>query len=248
MALVIGAGFMVAALFPLVPRAICLAVIRLWARALLAALGARLELEGELPAGPALLVATHISWLDVVAIAALRPCVFVCKADIADWPGFGWLLGRVGTIFMRRGSARFAARTVAAATRCLRAGLPVGVFPEGTSSDGEAVLPFSPALFQAALDAGVPVQPLALGYSSHAAVYANDIGFGESMLAIAGASDLRVTVSVLPTPAAATRRDAALRSHELIALRVRAGAFGHAPEGSAEGILVAVQSSRPGLV
>ena len=251
MALTILGGFATAAFFPLLPGAMRLGLMRLWCRAMLASLGVRLETEGQLDPRPALLVANHVSWLDILAICALRPALFVCKADIADWPGFGWLVARVGTIFMRRGSAHSAARTVAAATRCLRSGVSVAVFPEGTSSNGDQVLPFSAALFQAAVDAGCPVQPLALSYSSQAAVYAHNIGFGESMLAIAGARGLCVRLSILTALPASDRRDAALRAHELIAQRVRAGTFpaasGHALEGPAEGSLVAADAGHPGL-
>jgi 1-acyl-sn-glycerol-3-phosphate acyltransferase len=252
MALVLAAGFAAAALFPLLPRAIRLALTRLWCRAMLAALGVRLETEGELDPRPALLVANHVSWLDVLAIGAARSAAFVCKADVADWPAFGWLVARVGTIFMRRGSARSAARATAAATHCLRSGLSVCVFPEGTSSDGGEVFPFSPALFQAAVDACCPVQPVALTYSSQAAVYAYNIGLGESLVAIAGARGLCVKLSFLTVLSPSTRRDAALQARELIALRVRAGTFpaepGHGLEGSAEGRLVAAEGGHPGLV
>ena len=250
-ALTILGGFATAAFFPLLPGALRLGLMRLWCRAMLASLGVRLQTEGQLDPRPALLVANHVSWLDILAICALRPALFVCKSDIADWPGFGWLLERVGTIFMRRGSAHSAARSAAAATRCLRSGVSVAVFPEGTSSNGEQVLPFSAALFQAAVDSGCPVQPLALSYSSQAAVYAYSIGLGESMLAVAEAHNLRVTLSALPVLEAACRRDAALRAHELIAQRVRAGTFpaasGHALEDPAEGRLVAADAGHPGL-
>ena len=246
------AGFAAAAFYPVLPRAARLAIMGLWCRVVLAALGVRLEMEGSLSEGPTLLVANHVSWLDVLAINALRPCVFVCKSEIAGWPALGWLLERVGTLFLVRGNARSAARTVESAARCLRSGVSVGVFPEGTSSNGDQVLPFSPALFQAALEAGCPVQPLALGYNSYAAVYAGDTPFGESLLAVAGARDLRVTLSVLPALAGADRGDAALRAHELIALRLRLGTFpaesGHEFDDASQGRLVAVQGGHPGLV
>lgn len=251
MTLVLLGGFATAAFFPLLPRALRLAIKGLWCRAMLASLGVRVQTEGEIDPRPALLVANHVSWLDILAICALRPALFVCKADIADWPGFGWLLARVGTIFMRRGSAHSAARTVTVATRCLRSGVSVAVFPEGSSSNGDEVLAFSAALFQAAVDAGCPVQPLAIGYNSYAAVYAGSTGFGESMVAIAGARGLRLRLSVLTASPASDRRDAALRAHELIAQRVRAGTFpaesGHALEGPAEGSLVAADAGHPSL-
>jgi len=248
--LTLAAGFAAAALFALLPGTIRIEITRAWCRAMLAVLGVRLETEGELDSRPVLLVANHVSWLDVLAISALRPCVFVCKSEIADWPGLGWLLSQVDTIFMRRGSALAAARAMEIAAARLREGWSVAVFPEGTSSDGGQVLPFSPALFQAALDAGCPVQPLALCYSSQEVVYAGDTSLGESLLAVAGARDLQVTLGILPALAEAEeRRDAALRAHGLIALRVRAGTFPAEPGHAApEGGLVAAQGGHPGLV
>jgi 1-acyl-sn-glycerol-3-phosphate acyltransferase len=246
------AGLGAAAFFPLLPRAARHTITRLWSRAVLFGLGVRLEAQGELAPGPALVVANHISWVDVLAIAALRPCVFICKSDVATWPVLGWLLTRVDTIFMRRGSARAASRAMRAALARLRAGASVALFPEGTSTDGDQVLPFAAAIFQAAVDAGCPVQPLAMAHSSPEAVYAGGTGFGESLLSVAGARGLRVRVTVLPALRSIERREAAVRSHELIELSLRAGTLtavaGHAAEGTVEGDLVALQAGRPGLV
>lgn len=250
--LVLLAGFVAAAFFPLLPRAARLAITQAWSRVLLAVLGVRLEIEGEACEGPALIVANHVSWLDVLAISALRPSLFVCKSEIAAWPALGWLLGRADTIFMRRGSAVAASQAVVVASHQLKTA-SVAVFPEGTSTEGDEVLPFSPALFQAAVDAGCPVQPLALNYSSRAAVYAGDTSFGESLLAIAAARGLCVSLSVLPALAAvADRRHAALRCHDLIAARIassrRAGTFPADSEHALEASLAAAQGSRHSLV
>jgi 1-acyl-sn-glycerol-3-phosphate acyltransferase len=213
------AGFAAAALFPLLPRAARLAITQAWSRALLAVLGVRLDIEGEACTGGALVVANHISWLDVLAISALRPAVFVCKSEIAAWPALGWLLARADTIFLRRGSAIAASQAAQIAARRLRAGCSVAVFPEGTSTCGDEVLPFGAALFQAALDAACPVQPMALSYMDRSGqrcyvpVYAGETTFAESLLAVAGARGLCVTLSVLPALAGvADRRHAALRS------------------------------------
>ena len=247
--LVLLAGFVAAALFALLPRAARLAITQAWSRALLAVLGVELEIEGEPCEGPALIVANHVSWLDVLAISALRPSVFVCKSEIAAWPALGWLLARANTIFLRRGSAVAASQAVATASHKLKTGCSVAVFPEGTSTAGDEVLPFAAALFQAAVDAGCPVQPLALNYSSRAAVYAGDTSFGESLLAVAGTRGLCVTLSVLPALAAvADRRHAALRCHDLIAARVRMGTFPADPGHALEASLAAAQGSHHSMV
>jgi 1-acyl-sn-glycerol-3-phosphate acyltransferase len=210
------AGFAVAVVLPFLPRPIRESVIQGWAIALLGVLGVELEAQGEWREGAVLIVANHVSWLDILAICALRPAVFVCKSEIEAWPALGWLLRRAGTIFLRRGSARAASEAAGAAAQCLRSGLAVAAFPEGTSSSGGTVLPFHGALFQAALDAGAPVQPVALQYSSEAAVYAGETAFGDSLIAVTEARDLVVRLVALPAFAAADRREAARRAHALI--------------------------------
>jgi 1-acyl-sn-glycerol-3-phosphate acyltransferase len=254
-AMVLLAGFMAAAFFPFLPRAMRDSITCLWAKALLAVLGVELRIEGELRDGPALVVANHLSWLDILAITALRPSVFVCKSEIAAWPGFGWLLARAGTIFMRRGSAVAASEAAHEAARRLREGITVAVFPEGTSTDGRALLPFHPALFQAAVDAGCPVQPLALQYSNEAVVYTGDTSFGDSLVAVAGAGGLTMSVAVLPAVAGAgCRREAARRAHALVGARLAGAAVlgtfpaepGHALVAKAG--LASGQAGRHGLV
>lgn len=255
MVAVAAGGFAAAAFFPLLGQQARRAITQAWAKAMLAVLGVRLESEGEPGEGPTLMVANHVSWLDILAMTALRPAVFVCKAEIAAWPALGWLLGRAGTIFLRRGSAVAASEAARAAARRLREGMSVAVFPEGTSTNGATVLPFHAALFQAAIDAGCPVQPLALRYSNEAAVYAGDTGFGDSLLAVAGAGGLTIRLAVLPAfDGEACRRAAALRAHALIGASLTCatplGTFSAAP-GHALAVqagLAVAQAGRQGLV
>lgn len=132
---------------------------------MLAHLGIRLQVEGEatLP-GPLLLVANHISWLDITSLHAARFCRFVSKADVARWPLIGALATGVGTLFIQRESRRDAMRVVHHMADSLRAGDVLAVFPEGTTSDGVDLLPFHANLLQAAITAGAPVQPVALQF------------------------------------------------------------------------------------
>jgi 1-acyl-sn-glycerol-3-phosphate acyltransferase len=254
--MVMLAGFLAAALFPLLSRNLRDIITRAWARGLLAVLGVELEIEGAPGREPALIVANHVSWLDILAITVLRPSVFVCKEEIAGWPALGWLLGRADTIFLRRGSAKAASDAAQAAARRLREGTSVAVFPEGTSTDGKTVLPFHAALFQAAIEAGRPVQAIALRYSNEAAVYAGETDFGDSLVAIAGASGLTVSVAVLPAFAgAADRRDAAQHAHALVSTRLAGapalGTFPAEPEHAlvvAQAGLAVVEAGRHGLV
>jgi 1-acyl-sn-glycerol-3-phosphate acyltransferase len=131
--------------------------------------------------GPALLVANHMSWLDITAIHAARFCRFVSKADVMQWPFIGRLASGIGTLFVERESRRDAMRVVHHMSASLRAGDVLGIFPEGTTSDGSSLLPFHANLFEAAIAANAPVQPVALqfvdiatGKTSFAPCYIND--------------------------------------------------------------------------
>jgi 1-acyl-sn-glycerol-3-phosphate acyltransferase len=197
--------------------------VRWWARGLLTALGVQLHMAGLSPLRPGLIVANHVSWLDVIALAAAQPAAFVCKSEIANWPGIGWLLKRAGTIFIRRGSFRDVWR-VNLEIRARLAGHEIAAaFPEGTTSDGSDVAAFRPALFQPAVDLGLPVYPVAITYSSGEAAYVGATSFLQSLLRIARARGLKVHLAMLPAlrGAGSKRREAAARSRELILARIQ---------------------------
>lgn len=156
--------------------------IQVWSLEMLACLGIKLVVTGQ-PArtGPMLLVANHISWLDITSLHAARYCRFVSKADVRQWPVIGALAAGVGTLFIERESRRDAMRVVNHMADSLRGGDVLAVFPEGTTSDGVTLLPFHANLFQAAISANAPVQPVAMqfidrasGQRSLAPCYIND--------------------------------------------------------------------------
>lgn len=122
----------------------------------------RFRREGTPAAGPVLYVANHVSWADIVVLAAALDASFVAKAEVAGWPALGWLSRRHGTLFVDRERRA----TVRGQRDALRARLASGgsliLFAEGTSSDGTGVLPFKPALFAAAMAEGVPVQAVTI--------------------------------------------------------------------------------------
>jgi 1-acyl-sn-glycerol-3-phosphate acyltransferase len=136
-----------------------------WAQGLLARLSIELVVRGEPANGPLLLVANHISWLDIVAMQAARHCRFISKSDVRHWPLVGMLVAGAGTLFIERASRRDAMRVVHQMADQLRAGDVLAVFPEGTTGDGTQVLPFHANLLQAAISVNVPVQPVALGFT-----------------------------------------------------------------------------------
>jgi 1-acyl-sn-glycerol-3-phosphate acyltransferase len=153
-------------LFPRLGSAQREARVQVWARGMLAVLGIELQVQGAPPVhGPLLLVANHISWLDILVILAAGHCRFVSKSDIRRWPLVGTLATGAGTLYIERASRRDAMRVVHHMADSLKAGDIIAVFPEGTTSDGSTLLPFHANLLQAAISAAVPVQPLALGFT-----------------------------------------------------------------------------------
>ncbi|WBB98111.1 MULTISPECIES: lysophospholipid acyltransferase family protein [unclassified Solwaraspora] len=175
----LAAGLVLLVLLPLLTRRLRPVAGRLWARGLLRTLGVRLRLVGRLPVRAALLAANHVSWLDTLAILAVTPARLLAKREIRGWPVIGALARVGGTLFIDRDRPRTLPGTVADVAAALRAGHQIAVFPQATTTCGTAgratsagrcssgaprPAPFRPALFQAALDAEVPVVPLTLTY------------------------------------------------------------------------------------
>lgn len=141
-------------------------LVREWSRQMLTILGVELVVRGTPPAhGPFLMVANHISWLDILVMNAAHPSRFVSKSDVKSWPLLGSLITGAGTLYIERESRRDAMRVVHHMADRLRAGDILTVFPEGTTGDGRALLPFHANLFQAAITANAPVLPVALSFA-----------------------------------------------------------------------------------
>ncbi|RJO75332.1 1-acyl-sn-glycerol-3-phosphate acyltransferase [Nocardia panacis] len=142
-------------------------VQRRYARMLLRCLGIRLRIidNGQDGYGAGALVVTgHIGWTDIVALAAVQPVGFVARADMIDWPLLGGLARLMRVIPIERERLRELPEVVGALAERLRSGDSVVVFPEGTTWCGRAYGTMRPALFQSAIDAGAPVQPVRLRY------------------------------------------------------------------------------------
>jgi len=114
--------------------------------------------------GKVFLVSNHLSYLDIVVLASVRPVAFVSRHDLAGWPVIGTLARLVGTIFVHRGQKLASRKLIETVTSALHQGASVLVFPEGTSTDGQGLLPFKTALFEAAVRSGAMVQPVLLRY------------------------------------------------------------------------------------
>jgi 1-acyl-sn-glycerol-3-phosphate acyltransferase len=140
-------------------------------RAVLAGMGVRLRVSGSdglaARGRGVLVVNNHVSWLDIVAVNAVRPMRALAKSDIARWPVLGRLVTAAGTVYLDRGSLRSLPATVTELTGVLRTGAMVNATPEGTTWCGLTYGRLRPAVFQAAIDGGVPVLPVALRFRLH---------------------------------------------------------------------------------
>lgn len=126
-------------------------------------LGLRLTVEGRPTTAPALIAANHISWCDIPVLGALAPARFLSKAEVGRWPLIGWLAREAGTLFIRRGGGETGTISEQIARR-LGAGESILLFPEGTTSDGQYVLPCHGRLLMAAAATDTPVQPVTIRY------------------------------------------------------------------------------------
>lgn len=173
-----------------------------WSRELLQHFGFSLKIDGALPAAAGLIAANHVSWIDIFAVNALTPVAFVSKDDVIHWPIIGTLARHNETIFLQRGSRGHAHTIGRDMTKRLTSGNWLAVFPEGTTTDGTHLHAFHGALLQPAIDADVPVTPVALSYEdaqgnrSLLPAYAGDTSLWESFCAILSARQLVVRLTI----------------------------------------------------
>jgi 1-acyl-sn-glycerol-3-phosphate acyltransferase len=180
-------------------------LIQWWSAKTLRILGITLKVEGRaLPEGH-LVVANHVSWLDIAAVHAVLPQArFVSKADVKHWPLVGALVEGAGTLFIERESKRDALRVVHQAAAALLAGDCVAFFPEGTTGSGPELLPFHANLLQAAVSVDAAVLPLVLRWHepgerfSASARFVGGTTLVQSLWRIASASGLGIDVQLLP--------------------------------------------------
>jgi 1-acyl-sn-glycerol-3-phosphate acyltransferase len=137
-----------------------------WSRALARIVNLRVRVEGAPPRGAFLLVSNHLSYLDIAVISAALPTRFVAKQQVSRWPLIGRITRDLDTLFVDRDSIVDTARTAERIEAGLRAGAGITLFPEGTSSPGDRVLPFQPPLLAAAARLDMPVHSCALSYKT----------------------------------------------------------------------------------
>ena len=227
---VIGGVCTLSFVFPFLTRSRKDRKIQAWSRRLLRIFNIHLSIQGDHPLKdyPCLIASNHISWLDIHIINAFKPIRFVAKSEVEGWPIFGWMAKQLGTVFIRRDSSRHARQVVSQMAEVLKTE-SICIFPEGTSTIGECVLPFRPNLFEAAIASGVPVFPMAIQYissstgeRSEAPAFVGDMGLLESMANILSARDLQANLTVLSSyqhglESSLDRKQLAAHAQELIA-------------------------------
>ena len=178
--------------------------------------------EGVFPSR-GLLISNHLSYLDILVYSSLSPCVFVSKKEVRSWPIFGQMAWMAGTVFIDRSRSADAHRVNTEMQNALASGAVVVLFPEGTSSDGTAVLPFRPALFEGAIGAGEPVTPAHLHYEVSNGTPESDICYWGSMtfsphlLRLLSRNGVRAIIRFAPAPRNFDdRKVAAQETHEMV--------------------------------
>jgi 1-acyl-sn-glycerol-3-phosphate acyltransferase len=203
--------------------------IQIWSQQLLRIFGVRVKMNLTSMPGGTVVVANHISWLDIFVINSLAPCRFVAKSDIRSWPLLGWMAEQAGTIYISRGSKADVKRIYQYLIDQIGAGERVAFFPEGTTAKQGQVLPFHANLFEAAIHAKVPIQPFALRYvdgagALHDAVeFIGDMTFAASLVNILMADEIVVELQGLDFIASdgAHRRELAAASRQAVALALQ---------------------------
>ena len=221
-------GFGAAFFYPLVDEKRRDQLKRCWSHRILKILSVRFEAPpSDIPPGN-LIVANHVSWLDIFAVNSFRPVAFISKAEIRRWPFIGWLAEKYGTIFLHRGSRGHARIVNSAIDTQLNAHRDVAIFPEGTTTNGTQLLGFHAALLQPAIETGCPILPLAISYLDHegkislAPSFSGETTLLQCVWAILACRSL--TVCLTPAPSietkGKTRRELANVAHAAIEVQL----------------------------
>ncbi|QDQ26356.1 1-acyl-sn-glycerol-3-phosphate acyltransferase [Chitinimonas arctica] len=199
------------------------AIVR-WSSRLCRILGVEVRVHGSPPGlmpHNTILVANHISWLDIFVMNSSTPSRFVAKAEVRDWPVAGWIAHRTGTLFVTRERRHDTVRVNRLISAALTGGDCIAVFPEGSTTEGDDVANFNASLLQPAIEAAAQVIPVALcyydrdGHRSKAAAYVGEMSLLESLLLLVAEPGLTAELSYCPSLAAGewNRRELATQAH-----------------------------------
>ena len=198
-----------------------------WCRFACRVLGVRVRTHGSMPSA-GLLVSNHLSYLDVIVLSSIRPCVFVAKRDVARWPLFGWLAHAAGTIFVDRERKFSSPKVVDRIRDAIAGGSVVVLFPEGTSSDGSTVLPFKSALLESAVQLRSPIAAASIDYALNDGVVAEEVCYWRDMtlvphlLNLLCKREIGANYSFSPAKVRAGNRKEIARElrHEIVSIRL----------------------------
>jgi 1-acyl-sn-glycerol-3-phosphate acyltransferase len=200
-------------------------IIQFWCKKLLSIFEINVELRGLedclINQKKYLLVANHISWMDIIVIQSIKPSIFVAKADVASWPLFGWVAQMTGTIFIKRDKVSDIKKALKKMKRRLIK-RSVCIFPEGTSTNGRYLLPFKSNLFQSSIDTNSSILPLCLRYEqnniySDKVAFIDEMSLVDSIIKIKGEKNIKAVVEVLqPIRPRFNRKELASYTYEII--------------------------------
>jgi 1-acyl-sn-glycerol-3-phosphate acyltransferase len=193
-------------------------------------LNVEVDTHGPIPTS-GLLVSNHLSYLDVLVLGALTPATFVAKREVKHWPVFGWFAALAGTVFVNRERRIQTGQAAKAIEAVLDRGQLIVLFPEGTSSDGTAVLPFKSSLLGPAtkticpLFAGVLQYEINDGDVGEEVCYWKDMTFFPHLLNLLTKSHIVARVRLLPVKRTTTCRKALARQLHSDLCRLNATVF-----------------------
>jgi 1-acyl-sn-glycerol-3-phosphate acyltransferase len=205
------------------------ALVGWWSASLLRIVGVATRVVGEPPGESeigAMVAANHVSWLDIFAVSSVRPTRFIAKSEIRDWPLAGWVVERAGTIFIHRARRRDTARINELVHAALAQGDRVGLFPEGTTTEGDQLLKFHSSLFEPAVANRAHVHPCALRYEyadgtlCRAVAYVGELSFMQSLGLVIRQRGVVARIAFAPvieTADLGTRRDVAAAARSAVA-------------------------------
>jgi 1-acyl-sn-glycerol-3-phosphate acyltransferase len=224
--------------FPMIGLLRRQALIRRWSERLLRIMNIESRVHGLPPGGlpgNMLIVANHISWLDIFVLNTVQPARFIAKAELKRWPLVGLLIAGCGTLFIERERRRDAHRVNDHAREVLAAGDTIAIFPEGTTTDGTTLLPFHGSLLQPVIDAKGDLQPIAIRYLNRdgtyndAPAYVGDLTFMGSFWRVLGERAMVVDMTLTPALAAHARHRRELSREAEQAIRGVLGLNARAP-------------------
>lgn len=212
-------------------------VLQKWSARLLSGIEINVVVQGQLPQ-EGLIASNHLSYLDILVFSAVCDCIFVAKREVKSWPALGWISSLAGTIYIDR-TRRVETHAIQPEMQsALSSGLPLVLFPEGTSSDGSRVLHFHSSLFQPALDLGARVTAAAIDYSmpdgdpAREACYWGDMRLFPHLLNLLTKESVQATLSFSQEHLQFSDRKQAARTMQMLVEQLRgmnAGRMSHVP-------------------